>query len=71
MHKAGSRARRWCVTIPNLVHSCPSYPTAVQARSDFSRDGKFAAYVRFTDGTLWRSKLDGTDRIQLRILLYR
>jgi Tol biopolymer transport system component len=30
-----------------------------------SCDGEFAAYVRFTDATLWRSKLDGSDRIQL------
>ena len=35
------------------------------AQVDFSRDGEFAAYVRFTDGTLWRSKLDGSDRLQL------
>jgi len=33
--------------------------------ADFSRDGKWAVYVTYTDGTLWRSKLDGTDRLQL------
>jgi len=32
---------------------------------DFSRDGQWAAYVRATDATLWRSKLDGTNRLQL------
>jgi len=32
---------------------------------DFSRDGKWAAYVTYTDGTLWRSKLDGSERLQL------
>lgn len=31
---------------------------------DFSRDGKSIAYVR-TDGTLWRSKVDGSNRFQL------
>jgi serine/threonine protein kinase/dipeptidyl aminopeptidase/acylaminoacyl peptidase len=31
---------------------------------DFSRDGEFVAYVR-ADGTLWRSKVDGSDRLQL------
>jgi Tol biopolymer transport system component len=31
---------------------------------DFSRDGKSVGYVR-TDGTLWRSKTDGSDRLQL------
>ena len=32
---------------------------------DFSRDGKWAAYVTYTDGTLWRSRFDGSDRLQL------
>ena len=31
---------------------------------DFSRDSKFVAYVR-ADGTLWRSKIDGSERLQL------
>ena len=35
------------------------------AQVDFSRDGKWVAYVTYTDGTLWRSKLDGSDRLQL------
>jgi serine/threonine protein kinase/Tol biopolymer transport system component len=32
---------------------------------DFSRDGKWAAYVRATDSTLWRSKADGSGKLQL------
>lgn len=32
---------------------------------DFSRDGQWVCYVRYPEGTLWRSKLDGTDRLQL------
>jgi eukaryotic-like serine/threonine-protein kinase len=31
----------------------------------FSRDGAWMAYVASPEGTLWRSKLDGTDRVQL------
>ncbi len=31
----------------------------------FSRDGQWVAYVSFPDGTLWRRKLDGSQRIQL------
>jgi serine/threonine protein kinase/Tol biopolymer transport system component len=31
----------------------------------FSRDGQWVAYVSFPEGTLWRSKLDGTERLQL------
>src|SRR5207253_1428845 len=32
---------------------------------DFSRDGRWAAYVVYPEGSLWRSKLDGSERLQL------
>jgi DNA-binding winged helix-turn-helix (wHTH) protein/Tol biopolymer transport system component len=32
---------------------------------DFSRDGQWISYVRLPEGTLWRSRIDGTDRLQL------
>jgi eukaryotic-like serine/threonine-protein kinase len=32
---------------------------------DFSRDGQWVAYVTVPEGTLWRSKLDGTEKLQL------
>jgi eukaryotic-like serine/threonine-protein kinase len=32
---------------------------------DFSRDGKWLVYVSYSDGTLWRSKVDGRERIRL------
>jgi Tol biopolymer transport system component len=31
----------------------------------FTRDGQWVAYVSYPDGTLWRSKLDGSERLQL------
>jgi serine/threonine protein kinase/Tol biopolymer transport system component len=31
----------------------------------FSKDGRWMAYVSFPEGTLWRSKMDGTERLQL------
>ena len=31
----------------------------------FSKDGKWVAYVSYPDGTLWRSKIDGSERSQL------
>jgi eukaryotic-like serine/threonine-protein kinase len=34
---------------------------------DFSRDGEWVAYNDATDGTLWRSKVDGTQKLQLVI----
>lgn len=33
--------------------------------ADFSRDGKWVAYVSIPDNTLWRSRIDGTERLQL------
>ena len=32
---------------------------------DFSRDGKWIAYVSYPEGTLWRRRIDGTERRQL------
>ena len=32
---------------------------------DFSRDGEWAAYNDASDGTMWRSKVDGTQKLQL------
>ena len=32
---------------------------------DFSRDGKWVAYVTWPDGNLWRSRIDGSERLQL------
>jgi Tol biopolymer transport system component len=31
----------------------------------FSRDGQWVAYVTYPQGTLWRSKVDGSERLQL------
>jgi len=32
---------------------------------DFSRDGKWITYVAYPEGTLWRSRPDGSERLQL------
>ncbi len=32
---------------------------------DFSRDKEWFAYTNFADGTVWRSKVDGTQKLQL------
>jgi Tol biopolymer transport system component len=34
---------------------------------DFSRDGNWVAYVLYPEGTLWRSRLDGSERLQLTL----
>jgi serine/threonine protein kinase len=32
---------------------------------DFSKDGQWVAYTSYPEGTIWRSKLDGSERLQL------
>jgi len=34
---------------------------------DFSRDGKWVTYVSFPSHSLWRSRVDGTERLQLTL----
>jgi len=33
--------------------------------ADFTRDGQWVTYVSYPDNTLWRSRLDGSERLQL------
>jgi Tol biopolymer transport system component/predicted Ser/Thr protein kinase len=43
-----------------------SFLSGISADSvSFSRDGQWVTYVSFPEGTLWRSKSDGSQRIQL------
>ena len=43
-----------------------SYLGGISADNEsFSRDGQWVAYRSFPDHTLWRSRVDGTDRLQL------
>jgi serine/threonine protein kinase/Tol biopolymer transport system component len=42
------------------------YLSGISADSvDFSRDGQWVAYVTYPEGSLWRSKADGSERLQL------
>ena len=42
------------------------YLSALSAEfSTFSRDGQWVAYASSPDGSLWRSRIDGSDRLQL------
>jgi len=43
----------------------PILAEAGASEVDFSRDGKWAAYVRSSDETLWRCNADGSGRVQL------
>ncbi len=42
------------------------YLSGIPAESvSFSKDGEWVAYVRLPEGTLWRMKTDGSDKLQL------
>ena len=34
---------------------------------DFSKDGQWVTYTSYPDGALWRSRIDGTERLQLTL----
>jgi dipeptidyl aminopeptidase/acylaminoacyl peptidase len=61
----------WAVTIPPPAGSlfCLVLFLVLSGMSagevDFSRDGKWIAYVSYPDRTLWRSRADGSERLQL------
>ena len=42
-----------------------SFPEFRRSSVSFSKDGQWVAYVSFPEGTLWTSKLDGSQRLQL------
>lgn len=43
----------------------PFLPRFSADHVSFSKDGQWMAYVQYPEGILWRSKLDGTERLQL------
>jgi len=47
-------------------HQFVAYLSGISAGElDFSRDGKWVTYVSYPDGSLWRSRTDGSDKLQL------
>jgi Tol biopolymer transport system component len=49
----------------NSKHFAP-YLSGISAMGlDFSRDGEWVAYNDASDGTMWRSRIDGTQKLQL------
>jgi Tol biopolymer transport system component len=43
----------------------PFFPGLSAIEPEFSADGKWMAYISFPDLTLWRSRIDGSERKQL------
>src|SRR5438445_4000419 len=49
----------------NRDSGCPTCRASPARFVDFSRDGQWVTYVSFPDGALWRSRSDGSNRLQL------
>jgi Tol biopolymer transport system component/DNA-binding winged helix-turn-helix (wHTH) protein len=46
-------------------HFVPYLPGTSAEGLTFSEDGEWVAYTSYPDGTLWRSRIDGSERVQL------
>ncbi len=66
LYVVGSQMRDELVILNRESGQFAPYLGGISAQDvSFSRDGKRAAYVAYPEGTLWRSSLDGSDRVQL------
>jgi Tol biopolymer transport system component len=50
---------------PKLKQFAPFLEGASAGEIDFSRNGQWIAYKAYPDNTLWRSRFDGTEKLQL------
>ena len=50
---------------PRLRQNVPYLAGISAEQVRFSRDGQWAAYIAYPENTLWRSKVDGSERLQL------
>ena len=61
-----SQGRAELVTYDSKSHQFVPFLSGISAGElDYSRDGKWITYISYPDNTLWRSRADGTDRLQL------
>jgi len=61
-----AQGRAELVTYDSKSHQFVPFLSGISAGElDYSRDGKWITYVSYPDNALWRSRADGTDRLQL------
>jgi Tol biopolymer transport system component len=62
----GNLPRGELVAYDNKSHQFLPFLSGISVDGvDFSQDGKWVTYVAYPDGTLWRSRIDGSERLQL------
>ena len=61
-----AQVRGELVRYDSASHQFTPYLSGISAMGvNFSRDGKWVTYVSYPEGVLWRSKVDGGERLQL------
>jgi eukaryotic-like serine/threonine-protein kinase len=62
----GQKERGELVRYDPRSHQFVPYLSGISAHGvEFSRDGQWIAYASYPEGALWRSRADGSDRLQL------
>jgi len=62
----GHLPRGELVVFDGKTHKFLPFLSGISASDlDFSQDGKWMAYVSYPEGILWRSRVDGSERVQL------
>jgi serine/threonine protein kinase/Tol biopolymer transport system component len=62
----GSQPRGELVRFNQKTRQLEPYLSGISAENvDFSKDGQWVTYSFYPEGTLWRSKADGSERLQL------
>jgi Tol biopolymer transport system component len=63
---SGRQGRGELVRYDSQSHQFVQFLSGISAGElDFSRDGKWVTYVSYPDYSLWRSRVDGSDPLQL------
>ncbi len=66
LYVVGQQLRGELVRYDSKSRQWVPYLSGISAEHvDFSRDGQWATYVTFPEGALWRSRIDGSERLQL------
>jgi Tol biopolymer transport system component len=66
LYVIGQQLRGELVRFDSKSRQWVPYLSGISAEfADFSRDGQWVTYVAFPEETLWRSRIDGSDRLQL------
>jgi hypothetical protein len=62
----GEQRRGELVRYDAKLHQFAAYLSGISAHGlHFSKDGQWVTYVAYPEGTLWRGKVDGSQRLQL------